>query len=132
MLFGWLITLIFCLSSCEEKKARPLLDIDTRDSSTIEMAKELGNIYESIRPEQSIYKNTRRAVYFYNQGKGKDFGTKMNLEYRAAFEELQAGNTPKALEEFERILEVVKNLEISNKIKSSLNSRLEKHSRILG
>jgi hypothetical protein len=107
-----LITLIF---SCKEELKKPLLLDDPRDSSTIKMAEQLAMIYRAIPPMGSNYKNASRAQYLFEQAQGKDIGTKLTLEIRAAYENLLAGNTEEALEEYTRLIAACEAIEFPNK-----------------
>lgn len=109
------IIIISFFFSCKNELAKPLLLDDPRDSSTIKMAEQLAFIYQAISPTGSTYKNSLRSKYFYDQAQGKDLGTKISFEIRAAYENLLAGNTIESLEEYKRLIGECQALEFPNK-----------------
>jgi len=77
------------------------------DEGTKHMATKLATFYENLSPLASPYKNAERAHAFKSQAAQANPNQRASLEMRAAMEELLAGNTQKAIQEFETLKNMI-------------------------
>lgn len=90
--------------SCNEKDKQVELSESSKKAvaeiSTQQMAIALSSFYNNLNPLESPYKNAERAITFKNQSAQANPNQRASLEMRSAIEELLAGNTRKAINEF--------------------------------
>jgi len=67
------------------------------------MADSLSRFYRTLSPLESPYLNKARARYFTTQASSQGGNQQFMLQMRAAYESLLAGDTQKAISEFERL-----------------------------
>src|SRR5210317_608303 len=98
---AFLIIAVLLMVSCtNDKESTPTNTSEKLENRDDEMAEYLTNFYSSQNPLQSPYRNIDQAIFFKNKSNTLTGGQKVELEMRAAYQQLLAGNTRNALEAF--------------------------------
>jgi len=109
--FLYMLICISILSACsneaKENSNPETAKVASLDKGTEQMATALSSFYNKLSPIASPYKNAERALTFKGQAAQANPNQRAGLEMRAAMEELLAGNTQKAIQEFQTLKNMI-------------------------